>query len=144
MAYKYLQYTGESGYRSTRFCYYGVIIICLLTLMGYFYIFFLRKNTGNREGAEKNSFGINSRVVIYDFIAYYMIFILSNIGAYEMVLRPAYLLGAMAPIMTGLSYGVLRGDRKQDGITTLLLLMLFVLASYVSYMYLIWHSEFFS
>ena len=145
IAYKYLQYTGDSGYRSTRFCYYGVLVICLLTLAGYFYVFFLRKSFSNqrlvKQASGKDG---NSRVAIYDFVAYYMLFILSNFGAYEMVLRPAYLLGAMAPILTGLSCGIQGKSRRQDGVLTILLAMLFVITIYVSYMYLVWHSEFFS
>ena len=144
IAVKYMQYTGEEGYRGTRFCYYGVIVICLLSLVGYFYIFFLRKNKGNKEVYWQNSADNNSRMVIYDFIAYYMFFILSNIGAYEMVLRPAYLLGALAPIVTGLSYGVQGRDRRRDGISTILILMLFAVVIYMSYMYMIWHSEYFA
>ena len=144
IAYKYLQYTGESGYRGTRFCYYGVLVICLLTLAGYFYIFFLRKSFGNHDQVKKalDTDG-NSRLVIYDFVAYYMIFILSNFGAYEMVLRPAYLLGAIAPILTGLSCGVQGKCRRLDGVLTILLALLFGISIYVSYMYLIWHNEYF-
>lgn len=40
IASKYLEYTGDEGYTGTRFCYYGVIVICILTLINYFHVFF--------------------------------------------------------------------------------------------------------
>ena len=83
-------------------------------------------------------------MTVYDFIAYYMIYILSNIGKYEMVLRPAYLLGAMAPMVTGMVFNVRGKNRKRDVITNAILLMLLVIVSYVSFMYLQWHSEYFA
>lgn len=144
LALKYLHYTGEGGYRSTRFCYYGVILICLLTLASYFLRLF---NKGKRQISRADQAGKYEKKAVenlYSFIAYYMIFILSNIGAYEMVMRPAYLLGAMAPLVTGMTYGVGIGRKSSNGILTLIQILLFALTCYVSYMYLIWHSEFFS
>ena len=143
IAYKYLQYTGESGYRSTRFCYYGVIVICILTLIDYFLMFFWRRKTDSSAFSE-GYYEKNTRIEIYDFLAYYMFFILSNIGNYEMVLRPAYLLGALAPVVTGLIYGVEGGRRRRDSLSILVFAVIVIVALYVSYMYLVWHNEYFS
>lgn len=72
-----------------------------------------------------------------------MVFILSNVGAYEMLLRPAYLLGALAPIVTGLIFSVRDESRKRDGITNMLLLMMLLILIYMTYMYLRWHNSYF-
>lgn len=143
IAFKYLQYTGESGYRSTRFCYYGVIVICILTLIDYFLMFFWRRKTDS-SAFSKGYYEKNTRIEIYDFLAYYMFFILSNIGNYEMVLRPAYLLGALAPVVTGLIYGVEGGRRRRNSLSILVFAVIVIVALYVSYMYLVWHNEYFS
>ena len=144
IAFKYLQYTGEDGYRSTRFCYYGVIVICILTLTNYFYALFWKKKHTQTALITFDGKNDGAFMTVYDFIAYYMIYILSNIGKYEMVLRPAYLLGAMAPMVTGMVFNVRGKNRKRDVITNAILLMLLVIVSYVSFMYLQWHSEYFA
>lgn len=41
----------------------------------------------------------SNKKIIYNFLAIYMIYILGNIGNYDMVLRPAYLLGVLAPVL---------------------------------------------
>ena len=142
VAFKYLQYTGEGGYRSTRFCYYGVIFICILTILIYFYVFIFKREDKGFFVDNKGDH-IRFRIKIYDFIVFYMFFVLSNIGAYEMVVRPAYLLGAMAPVITGLVFGTKNQNRKEDGIIFFLQTMLVLLLIYVSFMYLIWHREYF-
>lgn len=142
IASKYLDYTGDSGYVGTRFCYYGVIVISVLILCNYIYTSRLRRLLVKDNGTNDNSRS-SSGMRIYDFIAYYTIFLLSNIGSYEMVLRPAYLLGALAPVVTGLIFGVQNKSRIKNGITNVILIMLFIILIYVSYMYLIWHSEYF-
>ena len=102
----------------------------------------LRRLLVKDNGTNDNSRS-SSGMRIYDFIAYYTIFLLSNIGSYEMVLRPGYLLGALAPVVTGLVFGVQNKSRIKNGITNVILIMLFINLIYVSYMYLIWHSEYF-
>lgn len=138
IAFKYIQYTGKDGYRSTRFCYYGVIVIGILTLTLYLYSVYLNSKSGLFKEKKENF-----ENKIYNFIVYFFIFILSNIGGYEMVLRPAYLLGAMAPIVTGLVFNVHKEIRKKDGVVILIQTMLFFILMYVSIMYLRWHSEYY-
>lgn len=140
IAYKYLQYTGDGAYRSTRFCYYGVIIICLLTIVQHFIAFpYCRKKALRIKSNSKD----RDRVEIYDFMIYYMIFILSNIGNYEMILRPAYLLGAMAPVLTGMVFDRRCKSYQRNALAKIIRMILFVIILYVSIKYLMWHSEYF-
>lgn len=39
---------------------------------------------------------------LYMFLTYYMVFILCNIGNYDLVVRPAYILGLFAPVLVSL------------------------------------------
>ena len=141
IAYKYLQYTGEDGYRSTRFCYYGMILICTLTVIQYFLLFWMQKSsfTNNPNILISNC---NSQYKLYDVIVFYMIFVLTNIGKYELVIRPGYILGALTPIITGLIFSECK-SKSNNLISRIIIFMLFVILCYTTYKYLIWHSEYY-
>ena len=141
IAFKYLQYTGGEGYTSTRFCYYGVIVICILVILQYVNTYIPIKIS---RIVKQYKYPQKEEIKVYDFTLYYMLFILSNIGKYEMVLRPAYLLGAMAPIITGMIFEAQRDFRKSNTFSTIILLMIFIVISYVSVKYLFWHEEYFT
>lgn len=142
IAFKYLQYTGEDGYRSTRFCYYGVIVICFLVIVQYF-LNSMHKSPQNEKTLDSEVQEIMPSERIYHFVIYYMIFILSNIGKYEMVLRPAYLLGALAPVISGMVFSGRHSGKERNILPMMILLPLFAVVLYVSIKYLFWHSEYF-
>lgn len=138
IAFKYLQYTGEDGFRGTRFCYYGVIVICILVLFQYLILYFLKRK--NR----KKGFIQDKREYVFDFIAYYMIYTLSNIGDYELVMRQGYLLGALAPIITDMIFSKpYRTSRYIHIISWALNVMLYVIITYVSVKYVYRYGQFF-
>ncbi len=86
---KYYTYTSESQYRASRAPLYTVLILIIIFLVIYFVVHF--KN--------KYDFSANGRDFIYSFLAVYMVYILGNIGNYDMVLRPAYVLGPLSPVL---------------------------------------------
>ncbi len=86
---KYLKYTSEAQYRASKTPLYGVLMIIAIFLLIYF-ILYRRFNMDDNHSNKK---------IIYNFLAIYMIYILGNIGNYDMVLRPAYLLGVLAPVL---------------------------------------------
>ena len=86
---KYYTYTSEYQYRASRAPLYTVILLILIFLFVYFIIHF----------KSNNDFAINNRNRIYNFFAVYMVYILGNIGNYDMVLRPAYVLGPLSPVL---------------------------------------------
>lgn len=136
IALKYLQYT-EGGYRGTRFCYYGVIIICILVIIQYI-ILHLTNGT-----SIKNNSTSDERTSIFDFIVYYMIYTLCNIGDYELVMRPGYLLGAFAPIITGMIFSKRYAFKNAHTISWMINIMLFAVMAYVSVMYVYYYGKFF-
>lgn len=137
LARKYLEYTAEDGYRGTRFCYYGVIVISFLVFLQYINVIFLDSSRG------KNSINEKDTSKIYNFIVYYMIFVLSNIGNYEMVMRPGYLLGALAPITTGMIFTRNHSKKYSYVISIPINCALLAIIIYVSYMYFTYYSIWF-
>lgn len=89
---KYFSYTSEDQYRASRAPLYTVLILIVIFLVVYFVGHF-RKRSNNVD---------RSRDLIYNFLAVYMVYILGNIGNYDMVLRPAYVLGPLSPILCSL------------------------------------------
>lgn len=86
---KYLLYTSENQYRSTMIPLYGVLIITAVFLLIYF-LLYRRFNMHDKQSDKKT---------LYNFLAIYMVYIWGNIGNYDMVLRPAYVLGFFAPVL---------------------------------------------
>lgn len=89
---KYFSYTSEEQYRASRAQLYTVLILISIFLLIYFCT--LMKNKKDDDNSEKNH--------IYNFLAVYMVYILGNIGNYDMVLRPAYVLGPLSPVLCSL------------------------------------------
>lgn len=90
IGHKYLNYTAETQYRSSRTPLYGVLIITAVFLLIYF-LLYRRFNMLDKQSDKK---------IIYNFLAIYMVYIWGNIGNYDMVLRPAYVLGVLAPVLS--------------------------------------------
>lgn len=90
MVTKYLTYTSAGQFRAWRFCLYGVILICFICIV--YYIFIIQIKSKETDGKEK----------LYAFLICFMGLILGNIGGYETVMRPSYLLGALAPIIVSM------------------------------------------
>ena len=89
---KYFTYTSDDQYRASRAPLYTVLLLIVVFLFVYFVGHF-RKRSNNED---------NNRKLIYSFFAVYMVYILGNIGNYEMVLRPAYVLGPLSPVLCSL------------------------------------------
>lgn len=87
---KYLNYTSETQYRAARAPLYGVLLVTAIFLLIYF-LLYKRFNMADDKSNKK---------IIYNFLAIYMVYIWGNIGNYDMVLRPAYVLGTLAPVLS--------------------------------------------
>lgn len=83
---KYISYTSETQYRASRAPLYGVLLITAIFLILYFLLY----RRFNMKEDKKN---------IYNFLAIYMLYIWGNIGNYDMVLRPAYVIATLSPIL---------------------------------------------
>lgn len=85
IAQKYLLYSSEIQYRDARYILYGDFILVVL----FFILLFFRSNqciSSNRE-------------TVYNFLLLFLAYILSNIGNYDLFIRPTYLLGFFSPIL---------------------------------------------
>lgn len=87
---KYLIYTSDNQFRAGNASLYAVLIISGV----YIIIYFLFYNWNKKSEIQ------SSKRVMYKFFALYMLFILGNIGNYDMVIRPAYVLGVLSPVLT--------------------------------------------
>lgn len=88
MARRFVSYTSASQYTSYRTFYYGVILCSLL--LAVYYIFFIWRNKKISHSQKK----------MCTFLACYAGLIIGSFGSYDIVCRLAYLLGAMAPVVT--------------------------------------------
>jgi len=91
---KYLQYSSDEQYVNMMIYVYAVIGIIILFLICEFAEkgFSINKciSVANKSNGEQ---------AIIHFILVYMIYILFNIGNYDLVLRPAYLFASLSPII---------------------------------------------
>ncbi|GFI44530.1 hypothetical protein IMSAGC018_02211 [Lachnospiraceae bacterium] len=94
LARKFFTYTAETQFRSYRFCFYGVIIFCILFIV-YYFTFIRDSDRGNEN---------HPRRKMYSFLICYMGLILCNTRSYEMVMRPSHLLGVFAPVLATLLF----------------------------------------
>ncbi len=85
---RFLSYTSDEQYRSSRAPLYVVFLLIVIFLT----IHFLENET-------TKDIEDNGKKAIYNFLTIYMIYILGNFGNYDMVLRPAYVLGPLSPIL---------------------------------------------
>jgi len=89
IGWKYIVYTSDTQYRAAKAPLYGVLFITAIFLIIYF-LFYRRFNMID---------SISSKKTIYNFLAIYILYIWGNVGNYDMVLRPSYVLGTLAPIL---------------------------------------------
>ena len=94
MAKSYLIYSSDGQFRSAQYFLTTDIILILL------FAFLLVKQYG-KYLSSLNS-GRSTRM--YNFIALYGMYIIGNFGNYDLVLRPAYLFGPLAPMLGSLLY----------------------------------------
>lgn len=85
----YLTYSGAGQFRLSP-----VILFGTLAIVGLFFAQCCIADLSCCTDAERS---------IYAFLAYYMCFILSNVGNNDLVVRPAYLLGVFAPVLATLT-----------------------------------------
>lgn len=109
MARTYKHYTSENQYRGDRYALYGNVLIIGIFLFVYL---IAKKNEGIRKNWDKR------QIAVYSFLTYYMCFILGNIGNYDMVTRPSYLLGVFSPALTSL---IVNTEKKSRSKTKLIL-----------------------
>lgn len=93
VALLYKRYTSTEQYREGGRMPLAVDIILICILLGVYFIM--------RKKLEKQFWNKN-HTNLYSFLMYYMCFIIGNIGNYDMILRPAYLLGVFAPVLASL------------------------------------------
>lgn len=104
---EYYTYTSEDQYRSSKFMLYGDILLLIIFII----VCFLNRKYIKKCSAPQQR--------IYNFLILYMIYILGNIGNFDMILRPTYLIGAFSPIISNLLYNKI--DRKISGFDSLLM-----------------------
>lgn len=86
---KYLIYTSETQHRASRTPLYGVLVVTAVFLIIYF-LLYRRFNVLDKHSNKKT---------LYNFLAIYMVYIWGNIGNYDMILRPAYVVGVLSPVL---------------------------------------------
>lgn len=91
---KYFFYISEAQYQGARVILYSVIIMIVI----YIVVYFLISITKSLNAAD------NKTVTINRFLAIYMIYIIGNIGNYDMVVRPTYVLGPLSPVFCSLVF----------------------------------------
>lgn len=88
IAKKYLTYSGKDQFWGGKVALYSCIIfICL------FFVVCCLVQFEHFTDSERK---------LYGFLMYYLCFILSNFGNYDLVVRPVYLLGVLAPVLSTL------------------------------------------
>lgn len=92
VARKYDYYTSEAQYIGSRAPLYAVLLLLVIFMLAFFLT-----QVGKRNWQEKTPLQLLTR-----FLTLYMVYILGNFGNYDMVLRPAYVLGPLAPIICSL------------------------------------------
>ena len=110
IAQLYGKYTSSNQYRGgNRYLYITLLVIILFLVLYIVKRFFQKKEILGRKSN-----------AIYFFLIYYMCFILGNIGNYDMVLRPAYVLGAFAPVLATMLNDILpNSSRKSERLISL-------------------------
>lgn len=94
MAKSYLIYSSDGQFRSAQYFLTTDIILILL------FAFLLVK----QYGKYLSSLNSSRSTRMYNFIALYGMYIIGNFGNYDLVLRPAYLFGPLAPMLGSLLY----------------------------------------
>lgn len=90
---KYIVYTSEDQYRGSRYWLYSVELILLLLIILYLF---------ERKKIIKSDLIPKRKKMIYEFIMLYSVYSLSNIGNFDMVLRPAHILSVLSPVVISL------------------------------------------
>ena len=85
----YLSYSSATQFWGSNTVLYGVLTIIFLVVIRLF-------NIKNKRHSIINT---DNSLFLSNFIVYYSLFIIANLGNYDMVLRPAYILGAMSPVI---------------------------------------------
>lgn len=88
---KYFSYTAEDQYFASRAPLYTVLLLITIFLSVYFIFICYKKKEFHMSDTPKD--------ILFRFLSIYMLYILGNIGNYDMVLRPAYVLGPLCPIL---------------------------------------------
>lgn len=89
MGGKYLSYTSDTQYRNARFALYSVLILTAI----FSFLYLKSHKIINRDSL------YSKEQDLLNFLGLYSIYIFSNIGNYDMVLRPAYVLGPLSPVL---------------------------------------------
>lgn len=128
MGIKYLTYTSENQFRAYRTFLYGVILLSVIVMIYYLFIYQDSHKTNKSK--------------IYTFMVSYMALLLGNIGSYELVVRGAYLLGAMAPVLSVMILEKKCGPNKE--LAAIIQLAVLGLALFMSFMMLYHYHQFFN
>lgn len=123
IAYLYKRYTSDDQFRGGRYCLFGdIFLICALLV-----IYLMKK-----KRCDKSNYR-NKDAALYSFLIFYMCYILGNIGNYDMVLRPAYLLGVFAPVLVSLYANTGGHDFNHKFILNIVKLSIYGVCLYVCY-----------
>lgn len=89
---KYVQYTSEEQYIGSRAPLYTVLLLLVFFMLAFFLT----------QAGKRNWQGKTPQQLLIRFLTLYIVYILGNFGNYDMVLRPTYVLGPLAPIICSL------------------------------------------
>ena len=116
----YLLYSSDSQYIADDYPLYSVIYISIFTI-----ILFLTSNI-RKNGVFQNN--------IYTFCVYYCAYIAANFGNYDLVLRPAYLLGGLSPVIASM-FLKYKGDKYNRLFPAVVIALAFLVTGYVDFRY---------
>ena len=137
MGRKYFKYTSEEQYFASRAPLYVVILLISILLL---YYFCFNKKIKKYE-ISKNRQALNK------FLVLNMIYIIGNMGNYDMVLRPAYILGPFSIVLSSwfLECEMMLGKKIDKISKTMLKLgniaICIILCVYLNYKFLFMYGE---
>ena len=114
MARSYIYYSSDGQFTSAQ--YFLKVDLILIILFLVVMIAQYKEYIKGKEGEQ-----------LYKFVILYGAYILGNFGNYDLVLRPAYLLGTLTPVLSGLLYNGNYWKRK--AMQRMVLMMVIVLVS---------------
>lgn len=126
----YLQYSSQNQYLGSRRYLYFDLVCIIIFLINYFMSWKQKKEHSRLE----------------KFFVFYMIFILGNIGNYDLIIRPSYLFAPLiCPVLTTVYDGLWNVKKRQEVVLKCLsLLVLLCGAVFIIYDYMyIYINEYF-
>lgn len=129
LAKSYLLYSSDGQFRSAQYFVITDISLIVIFLVVLFFQYESKVKTKEIIGT------LNVRM--YNFVMLYGLYIIGNLKNYDLVLRPAYLFGPLAPILVCLFYNKTYWGKKRSILVVLKLLVscisLYTVMRYMTY-----------